>query len=205
MNAFLKISLIAALTGSCLTAGAQQVQQSGVRRAAEVIQGVWRAGGKGGTNSLTNEIVVKLCEAGVSNAFYLYPETQFGGRTAAPGEYDCRMPNGQNNTLKYEGAKFVNMSGARKILEAVQAKIQSGNPGQILFHCWNGHHATGEIAAYIRMQFCGYSADQAGEYFAQALGHAMTANERSVYNRIKRQSAFRDLGATAEQRAAFCR
>lgn len=171
------------------------VQAADLRYEQEVLKGLFfRAGGAGGRRSLQVEILNQLCSEGVSTVFYLYPSESFTTR----GEYTCG-----SHRLVYTGSGFKNQE-SRPVLEAIY-RAANNNSGPIIAHCWNGWHASGEVAAHALMQFCGWSGDQAAQYWADNIGdRGNLGNYGSITRRISRFTPDPSLQFTAQQKQRYC-
>lgn len=172
-----------------------QVQAADLRAEQEVLKDLFiRAGGAGGRRSLQTEILNNLCLEGVSTVFYLYPTESF----TTQGEYSCG-----SHTMTYTGSGFKN-EASRPVLEAIYRAAQT-NSGPIIAHCWNGWHASGEVAAHALMQFCDWSGDQAAQYWADNIGDKSNLSKYgSITRRISRFTPFGDLQFTAQQKQKYC-
>lgn len=98
-----------------------------------------------------NDTTLKaLCEEGYTVAIFLYE----GAKTR---EVECSG----GRKIKYLSiSKFQEPTA---VLNEISKSVNQG--GRALFHCWNGLHATGYIAAAVLNRFCGFSGAQAANYF----------------------------------------
>lgn len=167
----------------------------GLRYEQEVLPGLFiRAGGPGGKKSLPIDLLEELCTKGYGSVFYLYPSESFNTK----GNYSCG-----NHQLSYLGSGFMGKS-ARPVLEAVASAAQN-NSGPVIAHCWNGWHASGEVAAYALMQFCDWSGEDAAQYWADNIGDKGNLGKyKSILKRIKNFSVFSDLKFTEAQKTKYC-
>lgn len=148
----------------------------GLRFMKPVLKGVlYRGGAMKGNNKhpMTRAQVTALCEAGFSQAGYLYTDNFPGKHTVSCGA------NGGKNDITYATYGYRNQKARHEALKVIYDIIK-GNRGPMYIHCWNGWHASGEIAAVALMQFCGWSGRQAGEYWIQNIGDKM----KPAYNNI---------------------
>jgi hypothetical protein len=153
-----------------------------------------RAGGAGGTHSLTDNIVNNLCEEGVSKIFYLYPDQNFSNA----GVHRCA-----HGSVNYLGGAFRGPK-IRAVLEAIQ-DAATGKTGPVVVHCWNGWHATGEISAYALMQFCDMSGDRAAQYWANNIGDKGNLGKYgSIVNRIRNFQPLPGLRVSDSVKARIC-
>ncbi len=145
-----------------------------------------------GGKSLPVEKVKEYCEQGITTAFYLYPSENF----STEGTYNCG-----SGSIRYKGGAF----RGRDTKEVLETILRAANRGEkVLVHCWNGSHATGEIAALALKQFCGYSDKEAANYWKQNIHDKFQSKYESILKRIRNFETFSDLNFTSSQRAKFC-
>lgn len=160
----------------------------GLRDYRVVIPGVLYRGGNsgGGQLPLRANGLKSLCDKGFSQAVYMYPN----GFESAP-----------KPTCDLEYTTFGGGIKDRRLIHAylskVKAVIDGTKKGPLYIHCWNGWHASGEMAAYALMQFCGLNGEQ-----AQAYWDANVPNGRVT--RMRTFKTFDDLNISAEQAAKIC-
>ena len=120
------------------------------RNVLTVIPGVlYRGGGEHGQHPLTSDALMDLCVKGFSLAVYAY-ETEYRD----PGVIRCTTKDGHANSLRYI-AGSANTDGFKEtFLREVQTVISNPALGPVFEHCWNGDHASGELAAVALRQFC---------------------------------------------------
>ena len=129
-------------------------QAGQIRNLKTVIEGkVYRAGttGKAQYNDST---LTDLCEQGYTVAIYLYAGATHRTIGCSGGRSITYM-----SIPKYQNID--NVTGQ------IAAALNSG--GKAIFHCWNGVHATGFIAAATLNRFCGFSGAQAASYFERGV------------------------------------
>lgn len=131
-------------------------------------------------NPLPNDGVQNLCGEGFSNIIYLYREN--AETIDSTQECDCIL--GDTNTINYHQLDYFDSSHVKKILQLIYESANNADVGPIYFHCWNGWHAAGYIAALSLRQFCGYSSLDAVNYWD--LGTDGT-NRSSHYQRIRQR------------------
>jgi hypothetical protein len=124
---------------------------------------LYRGGAGGGRKPLTNDELTLLCQAGFSEAVYLYPNGY------KPKTIQCKTNDGRENQIKYSQYKFRPHEDKRKFIELIY-NVMAEKKGPVFVHCWNGWHATGELAAISLMQFCDYSGKKAGQYWKDNVG-----------------------------------
>jgi hypothetical protein len=165
---------------------------AGVRNVKSVLSGVlYRGGGPGGMVPIGSSGLRALCEAGFGKAIYLYTEGFSGARTVS-----CTGPNGEPNAIRYETADY--LSEKRAILSDVRSRIMDATKGPVLVHCWNGYHASGEIAAVALIQFCGYAAADAKSYWMRNQVGAR------MISRVSRFREMPDLRVSSALETAIC-
>ncbi|RZA00825.1 MAG: hypothetical protein EOP11_17940, partial [Proteobacteria bacterium] len=145
----------------------------GVRNFRAVLNGVYYRGGannyyhrtnkRGNENPLPNDGLMNLCEEGFTDAVYLYP-TNAG---TAPKITRCRTADGAENVLNYQQITGLDAKNNRKLLTIVQNHLRNERLGGVYMHCWNGWHASGYAAAITLRQFCGFTGDQAAQYWTK--------------------------------------
>lgn len=145
-----------------------------------------RDGKRNNSNPLPNDGLQNLCEEGFNTSVYLY-STRY---SSAPKTVHCTSRLGGENTLQYlQESPLSSESAALRILALVHTKLTSATDHTpVYLHCWNGWHSSGYISALILRQFCGYSAEQAVDYW----NRNTDGNNGSSYDSIrKRIRAFR--------------
>lgn len=167
---------------------------AGVRNVKTVLPGVlYRAGGPGGQRDLTDAGLKALCEAGFAKAFYLYPYGFRGERTIT-----CTGPDGKANALQYVQEGYLTASEKQKILRDIHARVSDASAGPALVHCWNGYHASGEIAAVSLVQFCNMPTATAARYWMR------NQNGAKMISRISKFSDFPELRISSSLQTAVC-
>ena len=132
----------------------------GVRNLKEVIKGtLYRAGAAGGRTGLSESALTNLCIAGFSKVFYFYPDG------FVPQNLSCITKSGKTNHLSYVMTGFTSNKNKATVMESISEVIKNPTLGPVLVHCWNGYHASGEIAATALVQFCDWSGNDATEYW----------------------------------------
>ncbi len=129
-----------------------------------VILGILYRGGSAGTRKandndsgvLTQNQLMALCQVGFSKVVYAYGNSKYLIPTT-----HCVKPNGRPNVLSYEGVSY---SDKNRFIEIIDDVIRN-NRGPIYDHCWNGWHASGELAAVALKQFCDFSDSEAQKYW----------------------------------------
>lgn len=161
----------------------------GVRNLKTVLPGtLYRAGGAGGQTEISARGRKALCEAGFERAYYLYPQG-FTGRKVV----DCAGPKGTPNTFEYVQANFVSIPDKLEILKDVKKHLEDAHAGPVLVHCWNGFHASGEIAAVALMQFCGFTPERAEAYWMKNQVGAKMISRIGNFNRDKKLAISKGL------------
>jgi hypothetical protein len=162
----------------------------GVRNFRAVLNGVVYRGGANNTynkhqkrpnqNPLPNEGLIHLCEEGFGTAVYLYTTNY----KTAPKATTCKSVLKQPQTLHYiQESPHLSNAAARRVLNLIYTRLTSTTDHRpIYMHCWNGWHASGLISAYTLRQFCGYTVDQAVNYWNR---NADGNNVGSAYDRLR--------------------
>jgi hypothetical protein len=105
------------------------------------------------SNPEMNAILKGLCEAGFSLAVYGYTE-------GFHGTQQIRCTNsisGEQNTLTYIAGGASRLAFEQDVMSQIQTVVGNPNAGPVFVHCWNGDHASGELASFALRQFCGWS------------------------------------------------
>lgn len=117
-----------------------------------VIPGVLYRGGTGAMTGLSDEQLQLFCSEGFSNVTYGYNNGNFGPVSCAGNKYDYVFAN-PNDAIS-----------ALSFLTHVAVAIKT-NLGPVYVHCWGGHHESGQLAAYALQLFCGFTPQQAIQYW----------------------------------------
>lgn len=190
---------------------ATQEKVEGIRNFRVVMPKVlYRGGGPGGNTTLNETSFKSLSERHFSEAVYMYdtawntrPKNTFGV------EYSLYSHGDKNISFKTDKYKY-------DFLAKVKDVIVNGK-GPIFVHCWNGWHASGEMATLALMQFCGLKADPNEKCDPRELQTSLNVpitaqnywnrNVGSLHCQIKRMQSFKpfpDLMITEEQAAHVC-
>ncbi len=127
--------------------------------------GVLLRGGSRGANPLNEHQLQRLCQDGVGHAIYTY-DTGFKQGPART----CVRKDGTQGRIEYSYYRFLDKKGIDASMRAIHNSIVNPSAGSVFVHCWNGWHASGEIAAMALKQFCDYTNDQAIEYWKANIG-----------------------------------
>lgn len=194
---------IAVLTVAVLAQAARSDFGGGAARVRDfktVIDGVLYRGGSIGKKPLNQEQLQLLCQNGVSHAVYLY-DTNF----VPTADVSCTMTNGQPNTTKYTMNRFLSPAEVKQVMRSIYESIEHGNRGSVFVHCWNGWHASGEIAAQALKQFCDYSDDQAAEYWKSNIGDPQNLPKYGrVVARVKAFQPYPQFKISLKRQAEVC-
>lgn len=117
-----------------------------------VIPGVLYRGGTGASEGLSPEQLQVFCKEGFSSVTFSYRNGNLGP-VSCPG-----------NSYQYEFADPNGAQGAFQFLSRVASAVKE-NKGPVFVHCWRGHHQSGQFAAYALELFCGFTAEQAVDYW----------------------------------------
>lgn len=167
----------------------------GTRKLMTVLPGVlYRGGGPGGMRPLPHDSLVSLCEAGFSLAVYAY-------KTGWEGETSVRCTDkltGRPNRLDYVAGDGTTAGFKPVFLAKVRAVAMDPSRGPVFVHCWNGDHASGELAAIALRQFCGLSGSEASEYWLRHAGGF------SLISRIAKFRPIPSLSVPSSIQSAIC-
>ena len=145
----------------------------GVRNLRVVLHGVmYRSGAnnmynkysKHGKLSIANPLPMlgmeNLCQEGFSGANYLYSTNYI------PYDISCTNRWGERQTFKYRQVSVLDSTpGIYKVLDQAYAIIQGNVKGPLNNACWHGWHTSGMISAVVLMQFCGFTKEEATQYW----------------------------------------
>lgn len=155
----------------------------GVRNMRTILYGIAYRGGannfyhkenkRDNSNPLPNDGLEHLLNEGFSAAVYLYATNY----STAPKQI---VSKDNKDTLKYFYNSLNTRVNIKSLLIMIKEVIENPNKGPVYLHCWNGWHQSGYISAIILMQFCGYSNQEALEYWI-----ANTDGNSKGYDKIK--------------------
>ena len=167
-----------------------------IRALKTVIPGLlYRGGGAGGKVPLTQEALNGLCEAGFSLAVYGYTEGFRGTQ-----QIQCTNSiSGQQNTLTYIAGEASKLAFEQEVMNRIQVVVANPNVGPVFVHCWNGDHASGELASFGLRQFCGWSGSAATTYWSR------NQHGAAPISRIAKFNPNPVLGIAEDNRAVVCR
>jgi len=163
----------------------------GLRNVRYVLNGLLYRGGannkfhrsnrRDNMNPLQKGALTNLCKQGFSKAIYLY-HTNFKN---APKSASCTDIHGKKNTIKYLNLVAHKQDDVKKIVKIVHESIMN-NDAPLYAHCWNGWHASGFVSAVSLMQFCGYSTEEAVQYWDENTdGHNTHSRYESMRKKIR--------------------
>ena len=180
----LSMLILAASLASSVTAQAQ------IKNESSVLAGHLTRAGNKGMKELNDAQLRDLCEQGYSNAYFMYA----GAR--------ARTISCSTGAITY---KSLGLKSAKQIIAQVGSNIQDGR--RTFVHCYNGAHASGLVAALALRQYCGYSEDQAFNYWNSKLGGypLQPANVRAVRATLRNFVPDASLELSSEAQATLCR
>ena len=167
------------------------------RELMTVMPGVlYRGGGPGGTHPLPSAALQALCEAGFSTAIYAYTDNW----TAHSPTTCTSKISGKSNTLDYISLEASSDSGKKTTFARIQRALEDATVGPVFVHCWNGFHASGELAATSLRQYCPstWTGDKASAYW---LRHSDGA---PLISRIKKFVPMAGFEIPADYQASLC-
>lgn len=189
----LPFSALAALpvgSSTQVVAGSEKVY--GVKNFKVVMPGVlYRGGGEGGKNPLSDKALQSLCREGFRSAVYGY-------KTGWTGTKKVSCEGGQ---LIYTYRQWDKVSDAQEMHRELFGLIKNRG-GAMYVHCWYGVHASGFLAATALMQFCGYSASQAVAYWDSNVPASIRYPK--VQNAIRAFQVDPGMQLSAEEQATYC-
>lgn len=158
----------------------------------EVLPGVlYRGGGEGEREPLSHSTLQTLCNQGFESAVYVY-------NTGWQGEQNISCAS---SALNYSYHQWDSQRQQRQILEQLYDTIQNQR-GPMYVHCWYGVHASGLVAAISLMQFCGYSGEQAVQYWNEHVPRSI--QYARVQNKIRAFEVYPDLRISSDAQARVC-
>jgi hypothetical protein len=194
------------------------VYRSGANNVYRVLYGEKR---RDNSNPLPPEGLANLCQEGFGTAIYLYKDnySSANASTACKLRPDVTLAQSPNtNTLSYLDKAGTGYA-AHEILKMVYAKLTgapdpltgAADPRPMLFHCFNGWHASGFTSALILRQFCGINAEDAVAYWncnTDGVCIGKKKHEQDIYSEIRGKiRAFKpydDLKISNEIRDKVC-
>lgn len=147
-------------------------------------------------NPLPKMALENLFAAGFSKVVYLYSKNF---------DSACKfIGTGSNSkTLKYTQNTLSNDEQIHQFLELVYNNLNDPEEGPIYIHCWNGWHQSGYASALILMQFCGYTNEQALNYWKKC-----AAGNLSKYKHIEKAilkfEPYKDLKISSNIEKQIC-
>jgi hypothetical protein len=183
----------------------------GTRNLRAVLNGVYYRGGannaynKHGVRSNENPIpddgLLNLCQEGFGHAVYLY-STNF---STAKKSTQCKTFDGSNNTLEYVQISPLTYrkSDLDQLHGLIYDHIRDARLGPIYDHCWNGWHASGYVAATALRQFCGFTGEEAVQYWNQN-ADGNSSGYDTIRSKIRAFVANPALEISTEEKAALC-
>ena len=168
---------------------ATQQKVVGLKDFRVVIPGVlYRGGNSGGGAIPLKDIGLKaLADMDFSTAVYMYP-------------YAWAQKPANTYGINYSFISDTrNRAAQREYLMKIKDVIEN-RKGPLYVHCWNGWHASGEMASYALMQFCGFSNQEAQAYW----NANVPKGDANKIMRMSRFQIFNDLRISAEDQARIC-
>lgn len=145
-------------------------------------------------NPLPGDGLENLCKEGFSGAVYLY------AKNFASSAKEVTFGN---NKLEYRQISGNNSEEMKQIIEMVYEVITQKRKGPIYFHCWNGWHQSGYVAAAILKQYCGYSDEKALDYWVRNTDGASRGYEQ-IKKRIVEFKPFSEYEISKELQPVIC-
>lgn len=142
----------------------------GTRNMRPILHGVAYRGGSNNAyhktakrdnhNPLPPDGLSNLCNEGFSNAVYLYG-TNFNTADKTVISTD------KKDTLRYIQNSGMSRKTMKELMAVIYESINDDTKGPLYLHCWNGWHQSGYVAASVLRQFCGYTPQQAYDYWME--------------------------------------
>jgi hypothetical protein len=163
----------------------------GVRRFRYVLNGLLYRGGKinkaGNEYPMSNEGLNNLCEQGFGEVIYLY-DSHWPKRPGDELKVSC---GSHDDPLTYRTLQpFYHPENAKIILKGIKERLDHGDYRPTYVHCWNGLHASGLISALALRQFCGFTSDEALDYWnfnTEGICRGKTRKEKANFNAVRLQ------------------
>jgi hypothetical protein len=156
----------------------------------EVMPNILYRGGSTRRDQLSADQRETLCEAGIGSAFYLYSKKGLQGTSTS-----CSG----GGFMDYQSKDYA--SAPALVNKRIYKSIHDGE-SPVFVHCWYGIHATGFVAATALIQFCGFTHDQAVEYWK--VGIAKSIQYPKVIQKIKAFKADPSLQLTPAEKERVC-
>lgn len=200
----------------------------GLRNFRVVLHGVLYRGGannafhrdhpRNNMNPLPEDGLQNLCRESFGEAIYLY-DTNY-----VPKTVNCTSRTGTANSLNYTQFSVLSVPinpnpnqlanderdvvpHAQQLRDALarvyKCAIELGSC-PIYIHCWNGWHASGLLAAVALRQFCGFTGEQAVNYWVDATDSLSNSNYPKVKQAIQDFIPIPELSVTQSIQAKIC-
>jgi hypothetical protein len=102
-----------------------------------------------------------LCEQGFRQAVYLYPN----GMKESQRSVECSKTPASKPLIYKRLPPLSHPENVKAILRDIKQALDQGDYRPTYVHCWNGWHASGYISAVALIQFCGFTTDDAVNYW----------------------------------------
>lgn len=183
----------------------------GTRNFRVVLHGIYYRGGannkfhnqdpRHNENPLPNDGLQNLCEDGFTHSLYLY-DTNF---QTAPTKTNCITRHNQSQSLEYEQLSAFKTANIEPFLKIIFEHIKGVRSGPVYAHCWNGWHASGQMAALTLKQFCGWTSNDAVTYWDKNTdGNNKEPNYEKIRDRIRKFVPLKQLQISAEEQKLIC-
>ena len=134
-----------------------------VERMSTIISGKLSISGSSNRKALGDSALKELCDQGFTQAIFTY-----GGAKART--VSC----GGGRTISYQS--MTSWEKPTALIAKTVSEIEGG--GRVLIHCWYGVHASKYVASAALTQLCGFSGDQAAEYFKRGIPKGSLGTDR---------------------------
>lgn len=184
-------------TQSEMTSRSSPGAPDGIAFFRPVLSGVlYRGGFSGGDKNKTGLSTSQrgaLCSEGFSKGFYadFGKNTEYGAASCGGGSFD------------YQSARS---SRPDNVMQAIHDVIKSPGKGPVFVHCMWGVHSSGALSAMALVQFCGWSEEEAKDYWNDARNGAPCSGgcDAWIDAKFDRFSYNSSLAISDAERAAIC-
>jgi len=183
----------------------------GTRNLRPILHGVAYRGGannyfhladkRDNQNPLPLDGITALCREGFSSSVYLY-RTNFENYPTAD---TCDCVDSAYNTLSYHQLDYYDSSHVYEMVRMTYESAVKDEVGPVYFHCWNGWHASGYVAAVLLKQFCKYSDWDAVNYWDIGTdGSNNSPRYQTQREQIKKFKTYPQFEISDSLRACLC-
>ncbi len=195
--------------------GAGDASLQGTTNVRTVLHGVLYRGGTAASLDpnydpkappLDQNTLSRLCSEDFGSVVYLYDSV------FPQGPFSCVKKNQQAGSITYTSKVPVEVTRERiaipkpqvikELLQATKESAENRVRHPIYIHCWSGRHSSGFMSAVALRQFCGFSGEEAAQYWADGTDGA--SNYPSFPEGIKAFEPYPELMISSELQALIC-